>query len=625
LRCDLVAGHSGTSGLAGIYDPAGLDPDGAQSILETALGGDVEVLAVGGDSQAGGCLLEGELFNAEVIAGNLAAAFERQGPELLTRLRGSFALVVWDATRMTGLIAVDQVGGRSIYLAPSGGRLYFATDVCLLLGLLPRRPGPNHTALVHWLANSSPAPDVSFYDGVLRLPAGECVELTRRWTTRTYWSPQYESPRSMDRAEAAAELWEALLGAIRLRTSDSSAIGIIMSGGVDSAAVAAAALEVTRAGAPLPRGYSAVFPGHPHPRVDESARIGELTAALALPSVQAHIHPGGALALSLDFLEAWEIPLLGPGYLLERPLLELAAAGGVDALLDGQGGDELFGLSGYLLADRLRHGRILSSVGLARSYPGIRQQPLKVLAAAWRHFAAHGAAPHAVHRAARRARPERYVPDYLSASAARLFLQTDDQWEWKRQRGVPRWWAYKSYAITRERSRSGIGEYLRQRAALSGMEARPPLLDVDLIELALQIPPELEFDPEVDRPLIRDAMVGRVPDSVRLATVKSNLAPFYFDGLAGPDLEPIRTILRARDAEIGAYVDLDTVRRMVDEPPVAGGDNWLGWMSTVWSFVSAECWLRHQGDGGFLDRMRAQGLPQPAWTVLPGQSGPGSG
>jgi asparagine synthase (glutamine-hydrolysing) len=617
LRCELVAGRSDAHGLAGIYDPAGLDKGWAEPLLQAVLAEGAEWLRIGvGEGEAGAVLLEGELFNTEsVVKDDLAVMFEQEGVEMLKRLRGAFALVAWDARRARGLIAVDQVGGRSMYLAPNGTRLLFASDICLLLRLLPRRPDPNHTALVHWLSNSSPAPEVTFYDGVLRLPAGECVELTGGWATRSYWSPHYEPPRQKTRDEAAAELWETLLHAVSLRTGDDSAIGIIMSGGVDSSAVAAAATEVAGAGAALPRGYSAVFPGHPHPRVDESDRIQELVDALGLPSLQVHIEPGGAFALSLEFLEAWEIPLLGPGYLLERPLLDLAAANGVDALLDGQGGDELFGLSGFLLADRLRQGRIVSSLRLARSYPGIRQQPRKVLAAAWRHFAVHGAVPHAVHRAARRARPARYVPDYLTPSAAQLYLQTEDQWEWKKQRGVPRWWAYKSHAITRERSRSGIGEYLRQRAELSGMKARPPLLDVDLIELALQIPPELEYDPNIDRPLIREALRGRVPESVRLATLKSNLAPFYFDGIAGPDLKPIRTILRARDAEILAYVEPDVVRRMVDEPPAARGHNWLGWMSTVWSFVSAECWLRHQADRGFAERVRERGLPQPKWTA----------
>ncbi len=604
-------------GLAGLYDPNGLDPRSALRALATALGSEAELLVAGEDDESAGAslLLDGELFDgAGVEDGGLAAGYERHGRAMLDRLRGSFTLVVWDTGKRRGLIAVDQLGSHSLYIAPTGSRLLFGSEARLVLALLPRRPAPNAAAVVHWLSSSVAPAGATLYDGLLRLSGGECVELDGGWRRRTYWYPQYESPRRLTRADASAELWSALLEAIRRRTHGDRAIGIVMSGGVDSSAVAAAAAEAAGGGAPALCGYSAVFPGHPHPSVDESERIAELTEALRLPSVQVGVHPGGALALALDYLEAWELPLSGPGYLIERPLLELAARDGMTAVLDGQGGDELFGLSGYLLADRLRRGRILSSFRLARSYPGIRAQPPRMTAAVWRYFALHGAVPHAVHTAARRIRPERYVPDYLSPRGADLYLRSADQWEWKKQRG-PRWWTYKADAITRSRSRVGIGEYLRHRAALAGVTARPPLLDVDLIELALRIPPELEFDPEVDRPLIREALRGRVPDSVRLSTRKSNLAPFYFDDVSGPDLAPIRRILHAPGAEIGAYVRLDAVRRLVDAPPGAGGANWLGWMSTVWHLVGAECWLRFQEDSSFVDRVRGEGLAEPAWTV----------
>jgi len=58
---------------------------------------------------------------------------------------------------------------------------------------------------------------------------------------------------------------------------------------------------------------------------------------------------------------------------------KIAAADGITALLDGQGGDELFGFSPYLVADRVRHGRLLSSLRLARSFPNLGHTP------PWRH------------------------------------------------------------------------------------------------------------------------------------------------------------------------------------------------------------------------------------------------
>ena len=72
----------------------------------------------------------------------------------------------------------------------------------------------------------------------------------------------------------------------------------------------------------------------------------------------------GHIRLALEYQRDWGIPSGGPGYLLERPLLERAARDGALGILDGQGGDELFGFSPYLIADRARHGKLRAAVQL---------------------------------------------------------------------------------------------------------------------------------------------------------------------------------------------------------------------------------------------------------------------
>ena len=179
----------------------------------------------------------------------------------------------------------------------------------------------------------------------------------------------------------------------------------------------------------------------------------------------------------------------------------------------------------------------------------------------------------------------------------------DDAWAWKRRDG-PRWWSHKAYLLTQARQAVGMHDYLRHRAGVSWMAARPALLDLPLVELALRVPPELEFDADYDRPLIREAMRGRTPDSVRLAVRKSNLAPFYRDVLAGEDLAAIRRLLTARDAEIGAYVNRDAVASLVEHPKTLEDAGWDRWATEVWLLTAAECWLRFQADPGFAEQLR---------------------
>jgi asparagine synthase (glutamine-hydrolysing) len=296
-------------------------------------------------------------------------------------------------------------------------------------------------------------------------------------------------------------------------------------------------------------------------------------------------------------------------------LLELAVADGASAVLDGQGGDELYALSGYLIADRVMQGRLLSSWRLTQRLPGAPGRSRRQLFDGWRYFAIPGILPSALYE---RIRERRHPsgPQWLAPAGRDLLRETAIDLKWRDRRDVPRWWAHKAHLLTAGRQSVGMPEYLRQRASSAGLVARPPLFDVDLVEFALRIPPELEFAADLDRPLIREAMRGRVPDSVRLDVLKSNLAPFHHASIAGPDLGPIREVLSAPDLEIAAYVDGDAVRWLVEHPPefgVWGSDRWA---TDVWRLMAAECWLRAQADSEYVETFRnRKDLPRPVWKV----------
>ena len=370
MRFDLLAGAS-PAGLAGAFDPNGLE----QSLdvrLAQALGTDSRILGLRlrGDppDEPTGALVAGEIFSPTVDAST------RWGVEALDRVRGSF-VVLGPAGRGKIFVAADQTGASSVYWRTDNGVLFFASEIRLLLRLLRTRPPVNELAVVHWIANSATPAEQTLYDGVFELPAGELLLLSGDgWERRRYWSVRYREPYASSRQEIVETLWTRLTAAVQMRLENSGTAGILMSGGVDSSAVSAAAVEVSPPGR-QPRGYSAVFPGHAHPRVDESERIEALVTGIGLPSTQVEVRPGGAFALSLEWLRTWDLPLTGAGFLLERPLLELASRDGVEAVLDGQGGDEAFALSGYLLADRLLRGRLRSSLGLTRRLPGGDDSP----------------------------------------------------------------------------------------------------------------------------------------------------------------------------------------------------------------------------------------------------------
>jgi asparagine synthase (glutamine-hydrolysing) len=612
--------------LAGIYDPrerpAGL---GVVGRLRSAFGPDVESRArfagplavvcnhLAGD-EAAGCALEGTLYNHPELAeqldedpglsgeGLLARAHQRWGQTMLTRLRGAFALVAWSAGGGTALFAQDQVGIGALFLHRTGEELVFASEIHYLLALLPRTPRPNEIALVRWLATADLGDGLTMFDGVRRLGAGRRLKIARgRHTENRYWAPTFEAPLEGSRLEVAAQLKDALGRAVELRTRGIGSVGVTLSGGFDSSAVAAVAAKVRAPGQDL-CGYSTVFPHEPG--MDDRDYLDVLAAALPVRNVRYKVEPGGALEIALTYLRDWRLPLSGPGWVTELPLIRRAADDGVQVILDGQGGDETFGMVPFFVADLVRAGRLLSAVDLVRhGFPGAGG------GAAWRPtarvFARYGlrpALPHWLYAAFRRLRVSHHpTPAHLNDGGSTLLRGSEDGLRWLRDGREPRWWLNLKQLLIDDREAAGLGDFVRQRAQWVGIEARPPLFDVDLIETVLRIPPQFRFDPYLDRPIGREALAGVLPDVVRLSRRKSNLAPLYHRGLIGRDLPLIRQLLGSDRLEIAPWVNLEVVRGLIGNPPPVGGPNWYEWLGAIWGCATAECWLRSLSDPAFAE------------------------
>jgi asparagine synthase (glutamine-hydrolysing) len=543
----------------------------------------------------------------------LAAAFARWRTGLLERLRGRFVVALWDRESSSGVLAVDRLAARALFFCEEDDRLLFASELRPLLGLLSRRPAPDRAAVAHWIAQGLLERGQTLYEGIRRLEGGHFLALERDgWTKGCYWRPRYTPPPRLPPATAAAEVRRAVTGAVASRLPGERA-GVLLSGGIDSASVAAVAAESATGSL---RAYSALFPEHPS--ADEGLLIENLTKALGLVGAKVLFSGGSMLAPSLEFLRESEAPSSSPNLHFQRPLLRQAADDGVEILLDGQGGDELFGCAPYLLADRLRHGNLAASVALARSLPGAGRHPSgRLVSRLLRVYALKGVLPHGLHGLAPRIRgAERYAPPWLRAESARLHVEGSGRWAWKQSAG-PRWWAHLAYTLTIERERMGVYDFLRRKCALAGIEGAHPFLDdVELVELVLGLPPEPAFDPELDRPLLREAMRGLVPDRVRLRREKSYFNELFVDCVSRTDRPAIERLLGAPDAEVNAYVRPEVVRgTLLEAPPPRRGPAWA-W--AVWRLATAECWLRFQSDPDFPERaLDTWGFEKPRFALEP--------
>jgi asparagine synthase (glutamine-hydrolysing) len=337
--------------------------------------------------------------------------------------------------------------------------------------------------------------------------------------------------------------------------------------------------------------------------MDESVHIESLTTQLEVPSTLVPVREGSPLADSLALLERFELPWHSPNLTINLPVMNVARGDGVGVLLDGEGGDELFGFSRYLLADYVRRGRIFSARRLASCMPAVGDDR-RLQRAVVREFGVKGALPYSAHGLLRHVRGvEHYAPSWLEPGTARLFLEHDDAWSWKRLPG-PRSWAYLAYLLTGWREALGH-DGLRRRAEYVGLEAGHPLLDdLDLIELVLRFPPELLFDRRATRPLLRDAIQGLVPDDIRLRRDKPTLGSLFYESLQGRDWPAVMRLLGADEPEVGRFVSIPAVREVFLEAPEASRG--VRWASTLWRLITLECWLRRERDPSFPGRFRAE-------------------
>ena len=157
-----------------------------------------------------------------------------------------FALAIYDAKRRTLLLARDRFGIKPLFFAPRPDRIAFASELRALRELPGIDEQPNPQAIHDFAALFYiPAPD-TFYSGIRSLLPGELLEARLdsgrvSWTTRTYhqWSISPDTSLTLEAATDRAD--ELLTAAVRRQMESDVPLGTLLSGGIDSSLVSAAA------------------------------------------------------------------------------------------------------------------------------------------------------------------------------------------------------------------------------------------------------------------------------------------------------------------------------------------------------------------------------------------------
>jgi len=261
----------------------------------------------------------------------IAAAYHHWGPSAVNRLRGMFAFVIWDSTARRAFGARDPFGITPLYYLTTPGGVYFASEKKPLLAL-GDGPGLDDANLQHYLTLQYVPEPGTMHRGITRLGAGESFVYTpggpvanRRYANLSF---QPGAPASGGR------ILGALRESVRVRLPVDQPVGVLLSSGVDSAAVAALAREA----APDVRAYT----------VGYESGDSELEVARQLAR-HLDIRFTPAVVRAHDVAEAlphmmWHLedPLADP-MIVTTYFAARAAALDVSVALSGDGADELFG------------------------------------------------------------------------------------------------------------------------------------------------------------------------------------------------------------------------------------------------------------------------------------------
>jgi asparagine synthase (glutamine-hydrolysing) len=174
--------------------------------------------------------------------------YEEEGAACVEKLRGMFAFAIWDERRRELFIARDRLGVKPLYYAEDAdGSLYFASEIKALLAARAVTPEINFAALPDYLANHSTSGEQTLFRGVRRLLPGHTL-LWRDGHTeiKKYWDVSFTAGDDDDDRETRRsdkqyidEWTELFRESVRLRLMADVPLGMFLSGGIDSSAIAA--------------------------------------------------------------------------------------------------------------------------------------------------------------------------------------------------------------------------------------------------------------------------------------------------------------------------------------------------------------------------------------------------
>ena len=536
-------------------------------------------------------------------------AYEQWGDACVDRLRGMFAFAIWDATRRRLLLARDRLGVKPLYWAQAGDRILFGTEINSILasGLITAEA--NDAALPELLGTRYLSGTETLFKGIHRLLPGHVLVFEDgRVSVRQYWDVPTGEHRPeiarLSEAEAVRRFRELLEESVRIRLMADVPLGMFLSGGLDSSAIAA--LMARMIDRPL-QTFSVAFKERSYSELDYARQVSTAIGADAHEVVIDDNDFFGALPRLI-----WheDEPIAHPSSVPLYFVSELAARH-VKVVLTGEGSDEL--LAGYGKYPRAlvnwRAGAAYDAVPEAvRGWIAasvVPRLPSRLARYAKRSFLAVPRTPEAMFfdtfAAIGLGRQSSLLTPAVAAGATADRAYGPSRAYFDRPNGHSTTLDRLLYADLK----TYLVELLMKQDQMSmaaSIESRVPFLDHRLVEFAAVLPPRLKLRGFKTKWILREAVRGILPQEILTRRKMGFPVPFAV-WVKDRWQSVARDVLLDRRTRQRGIIDANAVERLISAHAAGsqeGGD-------AIWSLMNLELWYRTYIDGDGV-----QVLPAPA-------------
>ncbi|RKR86939.1 asparagine synthase (glutamine-hydrolysing) [Micromonospora pisi] len=517
----------------------------------------------------------------------IVAGFHYWGEQVLTRLRGMFAFVIWDRQERRAFGGRDYFGIKPLHYLETNDGVYLASEKKALLPFAPAAhagdAGVDGASLSHYLTLQYVPEPGTLHHGIRRIGSGEYLTWTPggRIDVRRWYRPVFRPAPVDDQQRLYDQIRETLRESVRMHMRADVPVGSFLSSGIDSTAVVALAREFNPNILTFTVGFD--VPGYSEIDVaQESARALDVTTIATKIGPQDMMDALPKIVWHLD--DPVADPALVPLYFVAKK-----AAEHVTVVLSGEGADEFFG--GYTIY------REPLSLGAVNSLPGGMQRGLRAVSKAipqgvkGKSFLERGTTPI----------EERYYGN------ARMFTEEEKQHLMRRYDPSVRYTDVTAplYAEAAELDDVTKMQYIDLYTWLRGdilvkadrismahsLEVRVPFLDREVFEVAAGIPVDLKLPPRSDATkfAMRQALRNVVPPAIVNRRKLGFPTPTRV-WLRGEMYEWVRHIFATSGA--GDLLDLSYAMRLLDEHKREEADHsrkvWTVLIFCIWHAIFVE-------------------------------------